>query len=530
MKRRDFLRNAVPVGTLPFLLGGFSLRAYGQSPILDALFGTATSTDRVLVLVQLNGGNDGLNTVIPLDQYSALSQLRTNILIDATKVLPLTAETGLHPLMTGMQNLYNNGKLAVVQGVSYPNPNFSHFRATDIWLSGADYNQVRNTGALGRYLDAEFPGYPAGYPGVVMPDPLAISIGSIVSPGLQGSSVSMGMAISDPNAQYILPGGADTSPNTPAGHELTFIRQVAQETQVYSSAIKTASNKVTNKSTLYPTGNTLSDQLKIVARLVAGGLKTRIYTVTLGGFDTHSAQVDPADATHSTGAHATLLKRLSDAVAAFQDDLALLGADNRVIGMTFSEFGRRIKSNASGGTDHGTAEPMIVFGKLLNPGLVGNNPVITPTSDNLSMQFDFRRVYGTILRDWFGASPTELQNVLTTQLYSSTQSSLSLVTPSAVTAVGRRPPDLPEHYALRQNYPNPFNPSTTIMYELPEGGSVLLEVFNTVGERVAVIEEGRRAAGIHTVQFDASRLPSGAYFYRLSAGGYKETRKALLIR
>lgn len=530
MKRRDFLRQAAPVSTLPFLLGGFSLRAYGRSPLLEALLGTAFYTDRVLVLVQLNGGNDGLNTVIPLDQYSALSQLRSNILIDSTKVLPLTAATGLHPAMTGMQNLYSNGKLAVVQGVSYPNPNFSHFRATDIWLSGADYNQVRDTGALGRYLDAEFPGFPSGYPSTVMPDPLAISIGSLVSSGLQGPSVSMGMAISDPNAQYILPGGVDTPPNTPAGHELTFVRQVAQQTQVYSSAVKTASNAVTNKSALYPTGNSLADQLKIVARLIAGGLKTRVYTVTIGGFDTHSAQVDPADTTHATGTHATLLKRLSDAITAFQDDLALLGAENRVIGMTISEFGRRIKSNASGGTDHGTSEPMIVFGKLVNPGLIGSNPILTPSSDNLPMQFDFRRVYGTILRDWFGASPTELQSVLTTPLYSSGQSSLSIVYPSAVAAVDERPDNIPESYALQQNYPNPFNPSTTIRYELPKGGSVLLEVFNTAGERVAVLDQGQREAGTHTVQFDASRLASGAYFYRLQAGGYSETRKALLVR
>jgi uncharacterized protein (DUF1501 family) len=530
MKRRDFLRQAIPASTLPFLIGGFSVRAFGRSPILEALLGTAFYTDRVLVLVQLNGGNDGLNMVIPLDQYSVLSQLRANILIDSTKVLPLTGATGLHPAMTGMQNLYNSGQLAVVQGVGYPNPNFSHFRATDIWLSGADYNQIRDTGVLGRYLDAEFPGFPDGYPSTVMPDPLAISIGSLVSSGLQGSSVSMGMAIADPNAQYILPGGVDTPPNTAAGHELTFVREVAQQTQVYSAAVKSASNNVTNKSTLYPTGNSLSDQLKIVARLIAGGLKTRVYTVSIGGFDTHSAQVDPADATHSTGAHATLLKRLSDAVAAFMDDLTLLGADNRVIGMTFSEFGRRIKSNASGGTDHGTSEPVIVFGKLVNPGLVGNNPVITLTSDNLPMQYDFRRVYGTVLRDWFGASPTELESVLTTPLYSSTQSSLSIVSPSAVAGVEEWASNVPDHYALLQNYPNPFNPSTTIRYELPQTASVLLEVFNTAGERVGVLEEGERDAGVHTTQFDASRLPSGAYFYRLRAGGFTETRKALLVR
>jgi uncharacterized protein (DUF1501 family) len=531
MNRRDFLQRAVPASTVPFLIGGYSLRAYGRSPFLEALVASAAYTDRVLVLVQMNGGNDGLNMVIPLDQYAPLAQARSNILINETQVLRLTDATGLHPAMTGLQSLYGGGKLSVVQCVSYPNPNFSHFRATDIWLTGADYNQATPTGVLGRWLNAEYPGFPTGYPNAVMPDPLAISIGSVVSPGLQGPVQSLGMAIANPAAQYLLPGGSDVAPDTPAGHELTFVRQVAEQTQVYSSAIRAASAKVTNLSTLYPANNSLADQMKIVARLVAGGLKTRIYVVNIGGFDTHSAQVDAAD--HSLGVHATLLGRLSSAITAFMDDLALLGADDRVVGMTFSEFGRRVKSNASVGTDHGTAVPVFVFGKNVNPGIVGSNPTLTNTSgqvkDNLDMQFDFRRVYGTILRDWFGASPTELAAALTTPLYDGLQSSLALITPSAVADV-EGSAEVPDRYALQQNYPNPFNPTTTIRYELPQMSVVSLEVYNSAGQRVAVLDEGERMAGVHTVQFDAARLASGAYFYRLQASGFTETKKALLVR
>jgi uncharacterized protein (DUF1501 family) len=531
MKRREFLKQAVPVSTLPFLIGGLTFRTYGRSPILEALVAAATSTDRVLVLVQLNGGNDGLNTVIPLDEYSALSQARANILIDANQVLTLTGATGLHPAMTGLKALYDNGKLSVVQGVGYPNPNYSHFRATDIWLSGADYNEIIDSGVLGRYLDAEFPGYPSGFPNTAMPDPLALSIGSVVSPGLQGPAVSMGLAIANPDAQYNININPDVAPATPAGHELTFVREVAQQTQVYTAAIKTASGSISNLSTLYASGESLANQLKIVARLVAGGLKTRVYVVNIGGFDTHSSQVDSTN--HSIGTHATLLGRLSGAIAAFQDDLALLGIDDRVIGLTFSEFGRRVKSNASGGTDHGTSEPMIVFGKLVNPGIIGSNPLVTGTNgqikDNLDMQYDFRQVYGTILRDWFGAPSSEVQSVLATPLYSATDGSLGIISPSAVAGVGRAS-GLPEKYALDQNYPNPFNPTTTIHYELPAAAHVLLEVFDMAGRRIRVLEEGERPAGEHTVQFDASRLASGAYFYRLQAGGFSETRKALLIR
>ena len=164
-------------------------------------------------------------------------------------------------------------------------------------------------------------------------------------------------------------------------------------------------------------------------------MKTRIYIVTLGGFDTHSAQVDSAD--HTTGTHATLLGRLSDAISVFMNDVALLGVDDKIVGMTFSEFGRRIKSNASDGTDHGTALPVFVFGKPVEAGIVGANPVLTNTStglvkDNLDMQFDFRRVYTSLLRDWLGASITELENTMLTRLYNQVQPSLDLISESEI--------------------------------------------------------------------------------------------------
>ncbi len=534
MKRRSFLQRAVPASVLPFLLGGFTLRAYGRSPFLEALAQAGESSDRILVLVQLSGGNDGLNTVIPRDQYGALTIARSNILLPETSVLPLTTETGLHPRMTALQSLYLDGKVCVVQGVSYPNPNFSHFRATDIWLTGADYNQDLASGIWGRYLDTQYPNFPEGYPNVNMPDPLAITIGSVVSPGLQGPGALLGMAISNPSTEYLLPGGSDIAPNTPAGHELTFIRQVAEQTQVYSAAVRGANSRATNQAT-YPTSNTLADQLKIVARLIAGGLKTRVYVVTLGGFDTHSTQVDATD--HTVGTHATLMGRISDAVGAFQQDLTLLGIDGRVLGMTFSEFGRRIKSNASGGTDHGTSVPMIFFGTNVLAGMVGTNPILgkvanpvslTDIKDNLDMQFDFRRVYASVLRNWFGADVSALQSSVATPLYDDETESLPIISPGAIAEA--EPSGIPSGFTLHQNYPNPFNPMTTIRFELPAAASVSLEVYDAAGQRIRTLAAGERPAGIHHVQFDASDLASGTYFYRLIAGNFIATRKAIVLR
>jgi uncharacterized protein (DUF1501 family) len=541
MKRREFLTRAVPASTLPFLMGGFSVMAYGRSSILDALLGTAAATDRVLVLVQLNGGNDGLNTVIPLDQYSALANARSNILIPQNKVLSLATATGLHPALgpdatTGrtqsLFSLYNDGKVTVVQSVGYPNPSFSHFRATDIWLTASDANVVLASGWLGRYLDLEYPGYPLSYPSTAMPDPLAIQIGSVVSPGLQGPSVSMGLAIANPNSTYILPGGpTEPPPNTPAGHELTFLRTVAEQTQQYSSAVKGAAGKATNKSTLYPTAgqNSLADQLKVVAQLIAGGLKTRIYVVNLGGFDTHSAQVASTGGTE-TGFHATLLNKLSLAIAAFQDDLHLLGIEDRVIGMTFSEFGRRIKSNGALGTDHGSAAPLFLFGTNVNGSIIGSNPTLPVNalvSDNIPLQFDFRSVYMSLLRDWFGATTTELQASISGTI--TKPLTTSVVKSSALLGAEENKPIVSE-YTLEQNYPNPFNPSTTIRYALPQGANVRLEVFNTAGQRVAILVDSDQSAGVHEIRFDAGNLASGAYFYTLHAGESSATKKLLLVR
>ena len=530
MNRRGFLKRAVPATTLPFLMNGFALKAFGRSPILDALTGAAFQTNRVLVLIQLNGGNDGLNTVIPIDRYAELSAARPNILIPEASILPLTSSTGLHPAMTGLQSLYLNGRLAIVQSVGYPNPNFSHFRATDIWLTATDANVVANSGWMGRYLDEEFPGYPDGYPSIDVPDPLALQIGSLVSPGLQGPAVSMGLAVTNPNATYTFPGGADTAPDTPAGHELTFIREVAQQTQQYSGVIKNAAALGKNLSTLYPASgqNSLADQLKIVALLLSGGLQTRIFVVNLGGFDTHSTQTTAADTT--LGTHATLLGRLSAAIMAFEDDLLQLGVADRVIGITFSEFGRRIKSNASGGTDHGTAAPLFLFGSNVNPLVIGSSPVLPASAtvgDNIPLQFDFRSVYASILRDWFGASQSELDVAITGTITNPLPA--SVIASGAIASTGDRG-QRPKEFALEQNYPNPFNPSTVIRYELPRSSNVTIGVYNEAGQRVATLVDDVQSAGVHEATFDGHGLASGAYFYRLQAGEYQATRKMLLIR
>ncbi len=415
MKRRDFFKRATPFIALPLAMGGAPVRALSRALAPAGFYEQLAHSDKVLVIIQLSGGNDGINTVIARDQYSAYMNLRSNIALPEASVLPLNDATGLHPAMTGLKELYDDGKLAVVQGVGYPSPNFSHFRATDIWNSASNSNETIQSGWLGRYLQSEYDDYPAGYPNASMPDPLAIQIGSVVSLALQGTEQGMALAIQNPNTFYNLVSGTDitnfdTPPSTHFGELLSFTRQVQLESAAYAGQIKAASDRVKNRFT-YPASNSLGDQLKTVARLIAGGLKTKIYVVSIGGFDTHADQVVASD--HKIGSHAVLLQRLADAINAFQNDLRMYGIEDRVVGMTFSEFGRRAASNGSLGTDHGTSAPMFVFGKHVAAGVVGANPNLSDlSSGNLKLQIDFRQVYSSIMTGWFGIGQADTDFVM----------------------------------------------------------------------------------------------------------------------
>ncbi|MEP6747813.1 MAG: DUF1501 domain-containing protein [Bacteroidota bacterium] len=417
MKRRDFLKIS-PALSLPFLLNGFPLTASSQSPVLQLLREQTASNGKVLVLIEMSGGNDGLNTLIPLDQYSQLASARGNILIPDTKVLSLNGfpKTGLHPSMGGMQTLYNNGQMNIVQAVSYPNQSYSHFRSTDILFTASASTDYLNTGWLGRSLESNFPGYPTNYPTTDMPDPLAVQIGSQASLVTQCSTINTAVTVTDPNAfNNLVSGSAGVVPDTPYGHELTFLRLIRQQTNSYTAVITNAYNANANLVS-YPDNNALASQLKIISRLIKGGLKTPVYVVSHpNSFDTHAQQTDMNDA--SIGNHANMLAVLSDAMSAFQQDLIAMGISDRVATMTFTEFGRRIKSNDSLGTDHGAGTPVFFFGTNLNPTIIGNNPqipdAVTP-NDQVIMQNDFRSVYYSVLQDWFQLSADQLASVLPT--------------------------------------------------------------------------------------------------------------------
>jgi uncharacterized protein (DUF1501 family) len=361
----------------------------------------AATSKNVLVAVQLSGGNDGLNTLIPFAD-PGYYQFRSSLAIPTSDVLPLTDSVGLHPNLGGLKSLYDQGLVAVVQGVGYPNPNRSHFRSMDIWHT-ARPDIIERTGWLGRYLDACQCGQDQPLPAVSAGDqlnslfyaehtlvPAVASIGGFSLQTESGDRNSRQVQIQTLRNIYQQAG------NWPA-HEAMMRKtaiqamdgadQLAQAAGAYHSAVQ------------YPANNPLAAQLQMVAQIIAGDLGTRVFSVQLGGFDTHASQFNQ---------QANLLQQLGDALSAFEQDLAGMGKQNDVLLMSFSEFGRRVSQNGSNGTDHGTAEPMFVVGPRVAGGLYGTYPALEDLDDNGDLKFgtDFRSVFAAVLRDHMGLEPT----------------------------------------------------------------------------------------------------------------------------
>jgi uncharacterized protein (DUF1501 family) len=423
MNRRKFLRNSALFST-PILLSGMPVFA-GEgvlNPFLQSLSSSAANCGKILVIIQMNGGNDGLNMVIPLDRYTELNAARPDVIIPQTALAAttITPTTALHPSMTGIKNMYDAGKVTIVQGVTYPNPNFSHFFAQNIWFSGT-LNPNASEGWIGRQLETTFPTFPIGFPNATNQDPMAIQIGGSLPLSLLGTSANFGYNAPNPAALISVATGVPApAPVSDHGGELTFLRQMRNQSNAYTGRISTAYNSQATLSTMYPITsstnvNRLSDQLKVVARLIGGGLTTPVYIVNQSdvSYDTHENQVDSAN--HAIGYHATSLARLSVAITAFQNDITLMGKANKVTGMTFSEFGRRVISNASTGTDHGSGAPVIFFGAGVNGGVIGTSPVLPAVSNGntqVPMQYDFRQLYTTVMQKWMCMTVAESNSIL----------------------------------------------------------------------------------------------------------------------
>lgn len=410
MNRRNFLKNAA-FSSAPMFLNSIPLGVFANHRMLEAF--SCNPTERALVIIHLEGANDGLNNLIPLNQMQQYSDYRPNIkfaegdLLTLDTSLPSEQQIGVNPNMSDFKHLFDNDQLAIIQGAGYPNHNRSHFASGKLIAFGGDGGTYKsnNRGFIANYLDNRFPIY-EGIPFADMADPLGISMGSfersyycsdtIYHTSLKGIDVNgFGSAV---NA--LLGNPIEQVPNTDQGTALNHILAIENTLNFYSERVSQTYNSGANMSTSY-NDESLANQLKIVARLISGGSKTKVFTAGKGGWDTHSDQLLRQN---------SLLKVTGEALRAFQEDLNALGIADKVITVVFSEFGRKYIENGNGGTDHGSLGPMYVVGNGVKTGVYGFNPLLDEATlanqapnPNTQLQFDYRTIFGTILQDWMGA-------------------------------------------------------------------------------------------------------------------------------
>ena len=579
MKRRNFLKSAPLIAGGAFAINNIPMKVLAKENRYLQM--SDDDNDRVLVVIQLHGGNDGLNCVIPVSQYDLYYNLRPNIAIPAKnnvrKYIPLDNtldekdQVGLHPDMVGIKDLYDKGRINIVQGVSYPNNNGSHFRGRDIWLMGAGFDRYEDSGWIGRYLAQEYAPkqYPDEFPNAEMQDPLAIELGSDVSllfhqQGNIPTSISLP---GDPKTFKTLVEGlegfedVDLDPrgmppaylkDTAYYQEMEWILGLEDKTEDYAGRLLEVFENSSPTSVTYPEtypynapkgviNNNLSSQLQLVARLIAGGAKTKVYMVKIGGFDTHADQVTSYDST--MGYHAALMYHISSAMNAFQADLKARALEDRVASMTISEFGRRIKSNGSFGTDHGKGGPMFLFGKKIRGGVTGTNQDLTNSQDNVDMQFDYRQVYANLLVDWLGVDKDKVGG-LTSGIVLATHQDTNFYdgpkdeeSPSGFyeplklvdeTVTGTEA-FIKDRFHLNNAYPNPALGSTTMSFYINTETMVNLKLLDIKGRLVKQVLNEKRAAGEHKLKVNLEDLNPGVYFYQIEAGLLKDTKK-LVVR
>ena len=391
MQRRRFLQSSALASTL--LLVPKFLHALDRPAIRLAaqLRDAPTDKARRLIVVQLSGGNDGLNTIIPYRNDLYYKARPTLALKETDGILPLSDDLGLHPKMTGLKGLYDQGHLAVLNAVGYPNPDRSHFRSMDIWQTGSGSEQLLTTGWLGRYLDSSCAGCALPYQALEVDDTLSLALKGQLRKGLAVKTPGKFHQLTQ--SRYLSRLSQEVAPAA-ASSELDYLYKTLAETASSADYLYEKS-KVHTSTATYPNTD-LGRNLKTTAELITSGVESRVYYLALTGFDTHVRQQEQ---------QGRLLGELSDGLATLAADLQKAGEWNNTLVLVFSEFGRRVVQNASNGTDHGTANNVFLLsGALRKPGLL-NGPASLADLDegDLRYQVDFRSLYASILSDWLGA-------------------------------------------------------------------------------------------------------------------------------
>lgn len=512
--RRSFIQALGLAGAGSMVLGASSVSASAPSPLSVAL--AESENDNILVIIRLKGGNDGLNTIVPVYDYANYANLRPTIRHQQNDLFMLNNDFGIPNYMSpGLESIWGDGKMKVVHGVGYPDQNLSHFRSSDIWAS-AEANDFEPTGWWGRYFEDLYPDYIVNPPAT----PPAVQIGSIGNLVFEGSSNNYAFAVANPTqlanvAQNGTFHDVLDIPDCVYGDKLLFMRSTTNTTFLYASVINDAYLAANNDANYDPDAD-LASQLAIVARLIKGGLGTKVYMVTLDGFDTHANQVDN---------HREILEDVANSMKSFYDDLAATGMDTTVLSMTISEFGRRPYENGSEGTDHGAASPVMLFGPgLEGSGVVGEHPDITEwdSNDNLIPTSDFRDVYSTILTDWFCLDPVVLDLILLGQTYESLDLGFNCDT------LGTQDFSNVSRLVHRPTYQND---RTFIEIQMPTTANVTIKLYDIMSKEIATLKNEMLFPGQHKIDVKAAvntNLSFGQYIYRITTGGQNYSKSIMI--
>ncbi len=537
--RRSFLQALGIAGSGSMMLGSNMLTASAPSPLTAAI--AAAETDNILILIRLSGGNDGLSTVIPIEQYDSYANARPNIYIPESKVLKLTDEFGVPSYMQAVEPMWGDGQFKAVHGVGYQNQSLSHFTGSDIYantdLTTTGFSGL-DTGWMGRHFETLYPDYLINPPA----SPAAIQIGQFGNLVFQGEETNYAFITSNIDqleeiAESGVVYGLDDAlfGDCMYGDQLKFLRGVANTTYEYAGLIHEAYERGQNQVEYQDNG--FARQLALLARLIKGNLGTKVYMISMGGFDTHGNQ--PL-------AHERLMTNLSVAIDNFYDDIAFTQQDDQVLSMTFSEFGRRIFENGSNGTDHGKAAPTLFFGSGLNgSAFVGEHPTLDNPDGrgNLEYTMDFRDLYATVLAEWLCVDIPLVEQHLLDHPYAPVNLGFNcsgVEFPDIVYSDGeptlptQPDPTDPNPDLLNAVVHKPFYPTDNaphIYLEMPFTAHVDIQLYNILGQNVGTIYNEMMTEGsveINIRERMPEHLSTGKYIYRIQIQDKKMSKSVMV--
>ncbi len=511
--RRSFMQTLGLGGAGATLMMGGIPMAFGQpTPLTNAL--GKSESGRVLLLVRLQGGNDGLNTIVPIYDYDRYANYRPTLRHDMADIYKLSADFGVPSyLQEWMEPIWEGGCMKVVHGTGYENQNLSHFTGTDNMSRGTDDDLIE-TGVYGRYFESIYPDYLLNLPEA----PPALQIGGVGDIILTGSQSTYGLTVANTRQLLQIASTGElfdvaNVPDCTRGSQLQFVRGVLNATLKYSEVIQNAYNSQTN--TVEFPDTRLGESLSVISRTIKAGIGTCVYMVNINGFDTHANQPER---------HQELLSNISESIMAFYRDLEPSGRDNDVLTMTFSEFGRRVRENGSNGTDHGTAAPMLLFGPSLNgSGFIGEHPSMSNLTrgGNLNYTQDYINVYGTVMEQWLCIDPSVINQSIPRPY---TPIDLGFSCTSGVTN---------HDYLIRENFEHtPIYDQGNVAIRINNNleDSYEITLFNVIGQKTGVLFSDVLEPGQHDISITEQlpQLTAGVYIYNINKNNRNYSKKIII--